>query len=212
MSLPFLSTPPSCPCHFLVCPLHFPCMPRSFVASHFPTSLVVPIGFLVLCFPLIPPALPLFSFLFLSCPFQFPFVSLSCPLAFLSGRLPISSPHFLALPCISPLLPRISRKKHGFPSVFAKRTSNNTKCFHIFGKRRQETKPAKSRQGDSSLFCDTSPKTTFSGLSSNYRAVCGGPPHPPRAGFIPYPLLGIQHTSAMSADFFRALRARQWQI
>ena len=60
MSLPFLSTPPSCPCHFSVCPLHFPCMSRSFVASHFPTSPVVPIGFLVLCFPFIPPALALF--------------------------------------------------------------------------------------------------------------------------------------------------------
>ena len=91
----------SCPFHsfqlplhvpdiFSVCPLHFPCMSRSCVASHFPTSPVVPIGFLVLCFPFIPPALPLFSFLSLSCPFQFPFVSLSFPVAFLSCRRPIS--------------------------------------------------------------------------------------------------------------------------
>ena len=112
----------SCPFHafqlplhvpdiFSVCPLHFPCMSRSFVASHIPTSPVVPIGFLVLCFPFIPPALPLFSLLSPACPFQFPFVSLSCPAAFLSCRLPISSPHFLALPCISPLLPNISRKR-----------------------------------------------------------------------------------------------------
>ena len=124
----------SCPFHafqlplhvldvFSVCPLHFPCMSRSFVASRIPTSPVVPIGFLVLCFPFIPPALPLFSLLSLACPFQFPFVSLSCPAAFLSCRLPISSPHFLALPCISPLLPNVSRKKHGFSSVFTVRTS-----------------------------------------------------------------------------------------
>ena len=141
-----------------VCPLHCPCVSRSFVASHFPTSPVVPIGFLVLCFPFIPPALPLFLFLFLSCPFQFPFVSLSFPLAFRSCRLPISSP-FLALPCISPLLPR----------VFSR--------FSAKGGRKP--KPAKSRQGDSilgPLFCDTgSPKTTFSG---NYGAVRGGPTKP----------------------------------
>ena len=132
----------SCPFHsfqlpfhvpviFSVCPLHCPCMSRSFVASHFPTSPVVPIGFLVLCFSFIPPALPLFAFRSLSCPVQFPFVSLS-------------SPHFLALPCISPLLPSISRKQHGFPA------------FSAEGGRK--SKPAKSRQGDSSLgplFCDT---------------------------------------------------------
>ena len=59
---------------------------------------------LVLCFPFIPPALPLFSFLSLSCPFQFTFVSLSFPVAFLSCRLSISTPHLL------------SRKKHGFPA------------------------------------------------------------------------------------------------
>ena len=74
---------------FSVCPLHFPCMFRSFVASHFPTSPVVLIGVLVLRFPLSPPALSLFSFLSRACPFQFPFVSLSFPA------------DFLALPCIS---------------------------------------------------------------------------------------------------------------
>ena len=152
----------SCPFHacqlplhvpdiFSVCPLHFPCMSRSFVASHFPTFPVVLIGFLVLCFPFIPPALPLFSFLSLACPFQFPFVSLSVPAAFLSCRLPISSPHFLALPCISPLLPNISRKKHGFSSVFAIRTSNNTEFSRFSAKGGRNPKAEKSRQGESSL-------------------------------------------------------------
>ena len=121
------------------------CMSRSFVASHFPTSPVVPIGFLVLCFPFIPPAFPLFSLLSLACPFQFPFVSLSCPAAFLSCRLPISSPHFPALPCMSPLLPNISRKKNS--SIFAIRTSKNTEFFEIFGKRRQEPQTSKEPAG-----------------------------------------------------------------
>ena len=58
-----LQLPLQVPDIFSVRPLHFPCMVRSFVASHFPTSPVVPIGVLVLRFPLIPPALPLFSFL-----------------------------------------------------------------------------------------------------------------------------------------------------
>ena len=122
----------SCPFHsfqlprhvpgiFSVCPLHFPCMSRSFVASHFPTSPVVSIGFLVLCFPFIPPALPLFSFLSLSCPSQFSFVSLSFPLAFLPCRLPISSPHFLALACISPLLPSIFPQQTRFFQRFRKK-------------------------------------------------------------------------------------------
>ena len=153
----------SCPFHafqlplhvpdiFSVCPLCFPCMSRCFAASHFPTSPVMPIGFLVLCFPFIPPALPLFSFLSLACPFQFPFVSLSFPAAFLSCRLPISSPHFLALPCISPLLPHISRKKTRFSSVFAIRTSKNTEFFQIFGKRTQEPQTSKEPAGG---ICDT---------------------------------------------------------
>ena len=110
LDFPFMSFSrvPCCPGP--VCPVHavqpppfhvpdiVPCMSRSFVASHFPTSPVVPIGFLVRCFPFLPPALPLFSFLSLACPFQFPLVSLSCPAAFLSCRLPISSPHFLRSP------------------------------------------------------------------------------------------------------------------
>ena len=149
----------SCPFHsfqhllhvpdiFSVCPLHFPCMSRSFAASHFPTSPVVPIGFLVLCFPFILPALPLFSFLSLSCPFQFPFVSLSFPVAFLSCRLPISSPHFLALPCISPLLPSMSRKNNTVFPVFSQRGRPKTQSFfQIFGKRRQETQTSNEPAG-----------------------------------------------------------------
>ena len=188
-SCPFHSfqLPLHAPVMFSVCPLHFPCMFRSFVASHFPTSPVVSIGFLVLWFPFIPPALPLFSFLSLSCPFQFPFCfRFICPCF-----PPLISLHFLAFPLCSPAFSR--KQKHRVSSVFAQRMSNNTEFF-------QKPKPAKSRQGDSSLgplFCPL-----FSGTSSNSRAVrirrragegLGG-------GVILYLLLSIRHASAMSAD------------
>ena len=76
----------------------FHACPVFFVASHFPTSAVVLIGCLVLCFPFIPPALPLFSFLSLSGPFQVPFSFpfhfplLSCHVDFLFP--PLISLHF----------------------------------------------------------------------------------------------------------------------
>ena len=134
----------SCPFHsfqlplhvpdiFSVCPLHFPCVSRSCVASHFPTSPVVPIGFLVLCFPFIPPALPLFSLLSLSCPFQFPlcpfhFPLLSCHVDFLFP--PLISLHFLAFPLCTPVFPAT---KCGFSSVFSKRASRkNQACDPCF--------------------------------------------------------------------------------
>ena len=130
MSLPFLSTPPSSTSltfsRYVRFIFH---VSRSCVASHFPTSPVVPIGFLVFCFPFIPPALPVFSFLSLSCPFQFPFVSLSFPVAFLSCRLPISSPHFLALPCISPLLPQYFPQKIAVFPAFSQRGRPKTQSL-----------------------------------------------------------------------------------
>ena len=113
-SCPFRSfqLPLHVPVIFSVCPLYFPCMSRSFVASHFPTSPAVPIGFLVRCFPFIPPALPLFSFLSLSRPlFPFHFPLLSCHVDFLFP--PLISLHFLAFPLCSPVFPA---KKHSFPA------------------------------------------------------------------------------------------------
>ena len=117
---------------FHVCPV----LSLRVISLLLPSCRLVSLCFVSLSFPLS-----------LSCPFQFPFVSLSFPVAFLSCRLPISSPHFLALPCISPLLPNMCRTKHGFSSVFAIRTSKNTEFFQIFGKRRQEPQTSKEPAG-----------------------------------------------------------------
>ena len=203
-SCPFHSfqLPLHVPVIFSVCPLPFPCMSRSFVASQFPTSPVVPIGFLVLCFPFIFSALFLFSFLSLSCPFQFLFVSLSFPLAFLSGRLPISSPHFLAFPCISPLLPSISRKKKAlFFQRFRKEDVKPHRVFQIFGKRRQEIQTRKEPAGgfEPGVLWNVIklPRGTWGNppLNPTYQTSGGG-----LGGWvILYPLIGIRHASAMSA-------------
>ena len=91
---------------------------------HLPSCRSVSLRFVSLPFPL-----HSFSFLSLSCPFQFPFVSLSFPVAFLTCGLPISSPHFLALPGISPLLPSISRKKTLFFPAFSQRGRPTTQSF-----------------------------------------------------------------------------------
>ena len=87
-----------------------------------------------------------------------------------SVSLSLSLSHFLAFLLCSPVVPA---KQHVF-FQFSR--------FSVKGGRK-----AKSRHGDSSLgplFCDTgSPKTTFSGTSSNFRAV--------RGGGVLYPLLSI---------------------
>ena len=194
-SCPFHSfqLPLHVPVIFSVCPLHFPCMSRSFGASHFPTSPVVPIGFIALCFPVIPPALPSFSLLSLSCPFQFPFVSLSFPVAFLTCGLPISSPHFLALPCISPLLlqkhrvfPDFSWHFLAFPlaqyfpqkstvfPAFSQRGHPQTQSF--FRKSKQETQTSKKPAGGIEPGTPVlRHRLPFSGTSSNH---VGNPPTP----------------------------------
>ena len=182
-SCPFHSfqLPLHVPVIFSVCPLHFPCMSGSFVASQFPTSPVVPIGCLVLCFPLIPPALPLFSLLSVSCPFQFPFVSLSFPVAFLSCRLPISSPHFLALPCISPVLPIISRKKARFFLRFRKEDVQKHRVFP------DSAKGERAGRGDSSLGPVWRHRLPEDYIW--YQTSGGGG----LGGVILYPLLGVRH-------------------
>ena len=170
-SCPFHSfqLPLHVPVIFSVCPLHFPCMSRSFVASHFPTSPVVPIGFLVLCFPFIPPALPFFHFCPLYVPFSSPLFPFHFPL--LSCHVDFLFPPLISL--LSPFAPQYSpqKKKARFFQRFRKDDVKTTQSFsRCSAKGGRKPKPAKSRQGDSSLgplFCDTgSPKATFSGMSS----------------------------------------------
>ena len=168
MSLPFLSTPPSCPCHFLGMSASFsmhvpffrcesvPCISRR--ADWLPCPLF---PFHSPCTPLVFISVPIMS---LSVPplFPFHFPLLSCH---------VDSLFLPSFPCTSLHFPCGPQQQRGRPKH---------RVFKIFGKRR------KSRQGDLSLgplFGDTgSPKTTFSGTSSNYRAARGGPPPPP----VPY--------------------------
>ena len=189
----------SCPFHafqlplhvpdiFSVCPLHFPCMSRSFVASHFPTSPVVPIGFL--CFVSL--SFPLHSPCFHCCPLHVPFSSplfpfhvplLSCHVDFLFP--PLISLHFLAFSLCSPIFPA---KKHGFPA-FSQLGRPTTQSFSRFSaKGGRNPKPAKSRQGGIE---PGTPVSLGGGGSDVGRGV--------RGGFILYPLR-CPTRRAMSAD------------
>ena len=140
----------SCPFHtfqlplqvpdiFSVCPLHFPCMSRSFVASHFPTSPVVPIGVLVLRFPLIPPALPLFSFLSLACSFRFPFVFRCFPVMSTSYFLPSFPCTPLHFPPCSPIFPA---KNDVFPAFLQLGRPKTQSCSRFSAKGGRNPKPS----------------------------------------------------------------------
>ena len=102
MSLPCLSTPPSCPCHFLGISASFSMHVPFFRRESFPYIsrradwLPCPL------FPFHSPCTPL---VFISVPFSFPLVPFHFSVAFLSCRLPISS----AFPLCSPAF---SAKKH----------------------------------------------------------------------------------------------------
>ena len=122
-------------------------------------------------------------------------------------------------PCISPLLPRIFRKKSWFFQRFRKEDVQQHRVFLDF-RQKDAASPSqqKSRQGESSLgplFCDTgSPKTTWSGTSSNCRAVRGGPPQKKpyvfdvgrgggvRGGFSPLSSCKYPTRRTMSADYY----------
>ena len=149
----------SCPFHSfqlplhvpVICPLHFPCISRSFVASHFPTSPVVSIGFLVLpfhspCTPLVFISVPFMS---LSVPLCFPFISPCFPVMSTSYFLPSFSCTSLSFPFSSPVFPR--KINTVFPA-FSQKGCQKTQSFsRSSAKGGRKPKPAKSRQGDSSL-------------------------------------------------------------
>ena len=190
-SIPFTS-PFTPPVIFSVCPLHFPCPVLSLrgISLHLPSCRLVSLSFVSLSFPL---RSPCFHF----CPFHVLFMSLSCPF-----HVPFSSPlfpfHFPLLSCHVDFLfsPLISLHVLAFPFAPQYFPPKKTRFFQRF---RKEDVPAKSRQGDSSLrplFCDaSSPKTTFSGTSSNYRAVRGGPPQT-RKGWG-YPLSSLRYPTRL---------------
>ena len=111
-----------------------------------------------------------------------------------------------------PFAPQYFPQKNTVFPAFSQRGRPKTLSFSRF-RQKDAGSPSqqKSRQGESSLgplFCDTgSPKTTFSGASSNCRAVRGGPPPPSpppphpktyvidvgRGGVSLYPLVSIRH-------------------
>ena len=122
-------------------------------------------------------------------------------------------------PCTSPLLPSISRKKkHGFSSAFAKRTSKNIEFFQIFGKRMQEAQASKKAGRGNRAWdpCFATPAPRRLRLVERHQIAAryvgdppppSPPPPPPpppktyvidvgrggvRGGVILYPLLGIQ--------------------
>ena len=104
-------------------------------------------------------------------------------------------------PCTSPLLPSIScKKKHGFSSVFAKRTSKNIEFFQIFGKRMQEAQASKKAGRGNRAWdpCFATPRRLRLVERRQIAARYVGdppppPPPPPRGGVILYPLVSIRH-------------------
>ena len=133
MSLPFLSTPPSCPCHFLGVSASFsthvpffrcesvPCISRR--ADWLPCPL----------FPFHSPCTPV---VFISVPFMsrsplfpFHFPLLSCHVDFLFA--PLISLHFLEFPLCSPAFPT---KKTRFSQRFRKEDAQKHRVFQIAGR------------------------------------------------------------------------------
>ena len=128
MSLPFLSTPPSRPCHFLGMSASFSMYVPFFRCESFPYISRRADWFPCSLFPFHSPCTPL---VFISVPFM----SLSVPLCFpfISPCFPVmSTSYFLAFRLCSPVFPAT----HGFSSVFAKRASKNTEFFPELAPRR----------------------------------------------------------------------------
>ena len=188
---------------FHVCPFLSPV-----ISLHLPSCPLVSLSFLtfsVCIFPLhVPFSSP--SFLFhsplLSCHVNFPSPACPCISLYFLPSFPCTSLHV----ALSPL--HLSEKQMFCPTFLPNRCH---RVFQIFRPKEAENpEPAKSRQGVSSLgplFCDTGPRSLF--LVEHHHITTRYPP-PPRSGaggggagkggVILYPLLSIQHASAMSAD------------
>ena len=121
----------------------------------------------------------------------------------------------LALPLCSPVFP--AKKKHGFSSVFAKRTSKNMEFFQIFGKRMQEAQASKKAGRGNRAWdpCFATPAPRRLRLVERHQIAAryvGTPPPPPKTYVIDvgwggvrggaYPLSSSKYPTrrAMSAD------------
>ena len=147
MSLPFLSTPPSCPCHFLGMSASFSipvfrCQSFPYISRRVDWCPCPLFPFHSPCTPLGFTSVPFMS---LSVPRCFPFMSPCCRVTSTSYFLP----HFLAFPCIPPLLPSIfPQKKTWFVQRFRNNEVNTTQSFSRFSEKGgRKPKPAKSQQG-----------------------------------------------------------------
>ena len=179
---------------FHVCPV----LSLRVISLHLPSRQLVSLCFVSLSFPLRSPCfhfcplhVPVSSPLF---PFHFPLRS--CHVDFLFP--PLISLHFLAFPLCSPIF---AAKNTGFPA-FSQLGRPKTQSFSRFSaKGGRNPRPAKSRQGESSLgplsFYTGSPEATFSGTSSNCRAVRGG-----GGG---YPLSSTRQAMSADISLFRLL-------
>ena len=160
----------SCPFHSFQLPLHVPVISRY-------------VRFIFHVCPVL--SLRVISLHLLSCRLvSLCFVSLSfhlrspCSVSFMSLSVPLCFPFivdFLFLPLIS-LHP--VPQKTAFPAFSQRGRPTTQSVFQSFGKRRQETETSKEPAAWDLCFATPAPRR-LRGTSSNYRAVCGGPPLPP---------------------------------
>ena len=97
--------------------------------------------------------------------------------------------HVCMYPCTSPWLPSISRKIHGFSSVFAKRMSKNTEFCQIFGKRMQEAQASKKAGRGNRAWdpCFATPAPRRLRLVERHQIAAryvGDPPPPPPKTYV----------------------------
>ena len=150
---------------FHVCPV----LSLRVMSLHLPSCRLVSLSFVSLSFPLHSPC---FHF----CPFHVPFSSPLFPFHFPLLSCHVDSPHFLALPCIFPLLPSISQNTLFFQH-FRKEGVKKHRVFPDF-RQKEAGNPNQQRGGRGIRAWEPCfpRRLRFSGTSSNYRAVRGGTP------------------------------------
>ena len=138
---------------------------------HLPSCRLAALSFLSLSFPLHSPC---FHF----CPFHVPFSSQCFP--FISRCFPVMSTSYFfpSLPCTSlhfPCAPSISRKKTRSFQRFRKEGVQKHRVFSRFSAKGERAGRG-IRTWDPCLATPAPRRLSFSGTSSNYRTVRGGPP------------------------------------